>query len=359
MNDTELAESRAPGESAVTAPPTTPALLSAHGLKKTYRLGRVDVPVLKGASLDVRPGEWVAVLGASGSGKSTLLHLLGDLDQPDSTTEGTTTDGPTRTRRRRKLRQGRCPRCDRPLGVAAACPACGLSLGEVLFNAKPLSVFSRAERNRYRNHSVGFVFQFYHLLPELTVLQNTLLPGLVQASLRPLRYWLLVAGLGASAGAASAVAALAALPFLPRGAWWQWLLIAMAGGFAGAALSAALVTEIMSVVEWFGPRHRRRRARAIELIESFGLGNRLKHRPRELSGGERQRVAIARALVNNPDLLLADEPTGNLDETTGAEILDLIADQHRRGLTIVMVTHDAAIASRADRLAYLRDGRIE
>jgi lipoprotein-releasing system ATP-binding protein len=228
------------------------AALRANDLLKTYRLGRVDVPVLKGITLDVAGGEWLAILGASGTGKSTLLHLLGDLDQPD------------------------------PGG------------GGVSFEGRPLNARSRRERNHYRNRSIGFVFQFYHLLSELNVLENTFLPALV--------------GLH------------------------RWSYYGAIGGL---------------------------RERATALLDSFGLSHRLRHRPRELSGGERQRVAIARALMNGPKVLLADEPTGNLDETTGSEILDLIAQQHRSGLTIVMVTHDPAIAKRADRVIRLHDGRID
>jgi lipoprotein-releasing system ATP-binding protein len=229
-----------------------PALISADDLHKTYRLGRVDVPVLKGTTLNVVAGEWLAILGASGSGKSTLLHLLGDLDQPDA--EG----------------------------------------GAVSFEDRVLAALSRRDCNHYRNRSIGFVFQFYHLLPELNVLENTLLPALVG---------------------------------LHRWSYYR--------------------------------RIRALREKATGLLDSFGLGHRLRHRPRELSGGERQRVAIARALMNDPKVLLADEPTGNLDESTGAEILDLIAKQHEAGLTIVMVTHDPAIAERADRVVRLHDGRIE
>ncbi len=229
----------------------TSALLAADNIVKTYRMGRVDVPVLRGATIAARGGEWVAVLGASGSGKSTLLHLLGDLDRPD------------------------------PGG------------GDVSFEGRPLSHLSRGDRNRYRNRSVGFVFQFYHLLPELDTLENTMLPALVGLS---------------------------------RLAYYK---------------QRAAVRD-----------------RAGGLLKSFGLGQRLRHRPRELSGGERQRVAIARALMNQPRVLLADEPTGNLDEHTGGEILDLIAAQHRAGLTIVMVTHDRAIADRADRIVHLHDGKV-
>jgi lipoprotein-releasing system ATP-binding protein len=238
------------------APATTPTtdvppILQAQHLSKTYRLGRVDVPVLTDASITVHPGQWVAVLGASGSGKSTLLHLLGDLDQPDR-------DG-----------------------------------GTIRFGAETITSMSQRARNRYRNKRIGFVFQFYHLLPELTVLENTMIPALVG---------------------------------LTRFAYYRQ--------------RAAL------------------RSRAAAILESFGLGHRLKHRPRELSGGERQRVAIARALMNQPEILLADEPTGNLDEHTGADILDLLAQQHQQGLTIVMVTHDPSIADRADRVVRLHSGRV-
>ncbi len=193
----------------------------------------------------------MAVLGASGSGKSTLLHLMGDLDQPDS--EG----------------------------------------GEVWFEDKAVTAMGGGWRNRYRNKSIGFVFQFYHLLPELNVLENTILPALVG----------------------------------------------------------------LTRFGYYARRGELRRG-AAELLESFGLAHRLKHRPRELSGGERQRVAIARALINKPEVLLADEPTGNLDEQTGGEILDLLAEQHRRGLTIVMVTHDQSIADRADRVVELHGGKV-
>jgi lipoprotein-releasing system ATP-binding protein len=213
----------------------------------------------------------VAVLGASGSGKSTLLHLLGGLDRPDR-------DG-----------------------------------GEVVFDSQPLSRMSHGAYNRYRNKTVGFVFQFYHLLPELNVLENTLLPALVG-----------------------------------RRKWWWWPLA------AAGLLPAFAAEEIQYRIE-----RNRQKPRAEELLNSFGLGHRLKHRPRELSGGERQRVAIARALMNSPQVLLADEPTGNLDEKTGGEILDLIARQHTNGLTIVMVTHDENIARRADRIVRLHGGRVE
>ncbi len=223
------------------------ALIEARDLHKTYRLGRVDVPVLRGCSLRAARGEFLAVLGSSGSGKSTLLHVMGGLDRPDH------------------------------------------GGGDILHDGRPLAARSNRALDRYRARTIGFVFQFYHLLPELSVLENAMLPGLVPG------------GLGKSAA----------------------------------------------------------RARAETLLGQFGLGHRLRHRPRELSGGERQRTAIARALVNDPEILLADEPTGNLDEHTGEDILDLLSEAHAGGLTIVMVTHDQRIADRADRAVRLIDGRLD
>ncbi len=221
-------------------------LLEGRNLKKTYQLGRASVPVLLDASIAVQEGEWVTILGSSGSGKSTILHLLGGLDRPDD-------DG-----------------------------------GEVLFQGDSVWSQSNHQINNYRNNNIGFVFQFYHLLPELSVLENTLLPSMV-----------------------------------------------------GGANSSAV------------------RERGTSLLDQFGLSHRLTHRPRELSGGERQRVAIARALINEPSILLADEPTGNLDEETGAEILDVLQDLHYNGLTIVLVTHNLDIASKGNRIVHLRHGQIE
>ena len=229
-------------------------ILDARDIRKTYHLGRVTVPVLREASIDVREGEFVAVLGQSGSGKSTLLHLLGDLDRLDSR---------------------------------------GADAGVIRFRGKSLTDMSRGARNRYRNRAIGFVFQFYHLLPELDVMENAMVPAMVGMN---------------------------------RLRWWK--------------------------------EKRAIRARTKSILEEFGLGHRLRHRPRELSGGERQRVAIARALINEPEVLLADEPTGNLDAETGGGILDLLSRQHAAGLTIVMVTHDRSIADRADRVVHLVDGRV-
>jgi len=240
-------------------------LLSAENVYKTYRLGRVDVPVLRGASLSVAPGEWVALLGQSGSGKSTLLHLLGGLDRPDR--KGPGENG------------------------SAGGKAGG---GRVVFEGRALASMSDRALDRYRAERVGFVFQFYHLLPELTVLENTAIAAMIR---------------------------MGRVGYMREG---------------GAA-----------------------RERAAELLDRFGLGERLRHRPAELSGGERQRVAIARALVNDPAVLLADEPTGNLDAKTGAAILDALADlREASGQTIVMVTHDPAVAKRADRVLRLAEGRV-
>ena len=227
-------------------------LLEAHGVKKTYRLGQTSVAVLHEASLSVNEGEWVAIVGSSGSGKSTLLHLLGGLDRADKDS------------------------------------------GPISFAGEDLRRFSPARENLYRNRDVGFVFQFYHLLPELTVLENAMLPSLVG----------------------------------------------------------------LSRLAWLTGRRSELRDRASELLDTCGLGHRLKHRPAELSGGERQRVAIARALINRPKVLLADEPTGNLDVRTGGGILDLLAERQAEGLTMLMVTHDQSVAARAHRQVKIVDGRV-
>lgn len=239
--------------------------LSAAHLRKTYHLGRVAVPVLKGVSIDVRAGEWLAILGKSGSGKSTLLHLLGGLDRPDTASNN-----------------------------GAPAPKGGTQAPSIRFGDEDLMRMGPRRLDRYRNQSVGFVFQFYHLLPELNVTENVLIAAMVRH-----------------------------------------------GRFG----------------------YRRRRAELTEqakaLLNNFGLSHRLRHRPAELSGGERQRVAIARALINDPPLLLADEPTGNLDRATGQQILDeLTAHRRATGRTIVMVTHDEEIAARADRVVRLVDGLV-
>ena len=224
-------------------------VLQATGLHRTYRMGRVEVPVLRGVDLQVQEGEWLCVLGSSGSGKSTLLHQLGDLDRPDR--------------------------------------------GDIAWRGRSLAKMRRRERETYRNRAIGFVFQSYHLMPELNVLENVMVASMVGHD-----------------------------PF----AWRSMRAEAS--------------------------------ARAEELLDAFGLGHRFEHRPAELSGGERQRVAMARALVNGPDVVLADEPTGNLDTKTGDGILDVLAERHRLGLSMVMVTHDPTIAARADRVVKMVDGVV-
>jgi lipoprotein-releasing system ATP-binding protein len=224
-------------------------ILKAAGVRKSYRMGATRVEVLRGVDLAVRQGEFVAIVGASGSGKSTLLHILGGLDRPDK--------------------------------------------GTVQFQGRDLNRMGAGELNRYRNRMVGFVFQFYHLLDELNVLENVVLPAMVSRS----------------------------------------------------------------VVGWLMGRRTLKR-RALDLLDQLGLRERVGHRPYQLSGGERQRAAIGRALMNQPKLLLADEPTGNLDSVTGNGILRVFEQLHQTGQTIVMVTHDERIAERAQRVIVLEDGRI-
>jgi len=230
--------------------PAAATLVSARHVRKSYRKGRIEVPVLRSVSLDVAPGEFVAIVGQSGSGKSTLLHLLGTLDAPDA--------------------------------------------GEIWFQGRRIDNVSSRVRDRLRNRQFGMIFQFYHLLPELTTLQNVLAPLMI-----------------------------------------------------GQGIFSYL-------------RNRRaHRAAAEELLHLVGLEHRLRHKPSELSGGEMQRAAIARALITRPELLLADEPTGNLDRDTGDEIMRILRTLNRQqNLTIVMVTHDPAIAAQAHRLVRLADGEL-
>jgi lipoprotein-releasing system ATP-binding protein len=252
------------------------AYLTARNIHKSYPLGRVELKVLRGVSMSVRRGEFVAIMGSSGSGKSTLMHVLGALDVPQRgqvTFEGQPLFEPEESRK---------------LPVPA-----GGSAENGIGTLRARSGELEPRRNHLRNRAFGFVFQFYHLLPELDVVENILLPCMVGESV---------------------------------------------GG-------------------WFG-RRSRLTARATEVAEQLGLGQRLRHKPNELSGGERQRVAIARALINRPQVLLADEPTGNLDAQTGREILGLLKDLNRNGQTIVMVTHDPWVAKQADRTVHLEDGRI-
>jgi len=226
-------------------------ILRASGVKKTFQMGESIVHVLRGAELSVRNGEFIAIEGRSGSGKSTLLHILGALDEPND--------------------------------------------GTILYEGKNISTMGSAEKSRLRNTDFGFVFQFYHLLPELNVLENTLLAAMVQ---------------------------------------YSWL--------------------------GFRSNHAKLRQRAVDVLKQLSMDHRLKHRPNQLSGGERQRVAIARALMNNPRVLFADEPTGNLDAETGKQIMGVLENLHRNhGQTIVMVTHDRTIARQADRVMVLREGKLQ
>jgi len=225
--------------------------LAAIDLVKNYRKGEVEIPVLRGVNLGVRRGEFLAIVGQSGSGKSTLLHLLGTLDAPSD--------------------------------------------GEIHFEGRRIDNLPSSQRDTLRNRHLGMIFQFYHLLPELSMLENVLAPLMIAES-----------------------------------AWG------------------------------FFRRRRQHRTTATELLNLVGLGHRLKHKPRELSGGEMQRTAIARALVAAPRLLLADEPTGNLDHSTGREILDILRRLNQtQKLTIVMVTHDQTIANMADRIVRLADGCVQ
>jgi lipoprotein-releasing system ATP-binding protein len=226
-------------------------LIAATGLTKAYRRHKTAVPVLKGVDFAAERGKTTAIIGQSGSGKSTLLHLLGTLDRPDE--------------------------------------------GEIAFDGARIDTLPSRQRDRFRNRQLGMIFQFYHLLPELTLLENVLAPAMISHGV--FQYW----------------------------------------------------KERRAIHE-----------RAKHLIDLVGLSHRLKHRPRELSGGEMQRTAIARALVTNPSLLLADEPTGNLDHDTGISILNLLKMLNREhGLTIVMVTHDESIAGQCDSVVRLKGGKVE
>jgi len=227
------------------------AHLAAVGVTKAYRRGKSSVPVLHGVDLEVERGEMLAVVGASGSGKSTLLQVLGLLDAPDA--------------------------------------------GAVELDGARIDRLPDRRRDALRNGTFGFIFQFYHLLPELSALENVMTPLLIRHGV---------------------------LAYLRR--------------------RAAV----------------RRDAQA--LMERVGLGHRLHHRPSELSGGEMQRAAIARALAGGPAVVLADEPTGNLDAATGQSVVDLLRDLNReRGLTMILVTHDMQIAHQADRVVRLAEGRVE
>jgi lipoprotein-releasing system ATP-binding protein len=223
----------------------TRPLIAARGLSKTYALGRRSLEVLRGVDLVVSRGEFLALRGASGAGKSTLLHLLGGLDTPNA--------------------------------------------GEIQFAGRNLGTLSNGAMAEFRNRSVGFIFQSYHLLPELDALENVCLP---------------------------------------------------------ARMARIRVEDCVP--------------RARQLLARVGLKDRMDHKPYELSGGEQQRVAIARALINEPALILADEPTGNLDSHTGEDIINLLCAIHQeRQATLIVATHDAKVAARSPRVIQLVDGLIE
>jgi ABC-type lipoprotein export system ATPase subunit len=224
-------------------------ILEAKNIHKSYRMGKQALTVLRGVEMSLSAGEFVVIVGSSGSGKSTLLHILGALDKPDK--------------------------------------------GTIEFDSLRLDQMSSGRLNQFRNRQIGFVFQFYHLLDELNVLENVMLPAMIAAG----------------------------------------------------------------PITWLGCK-KTVRQRAFQLLERIGLAERLKHKPYELSGGERQRAAIARALINQPRLLLADEPTGNLDSKTGYGILDILKELNQQGQTILMVTHDDRIARQAGRIIRLSDGKI-
>jgi putative ABC transport system ATP-binding protein len=220
-------------------------LLELHNVKKSYRMGKVIVPALRGVSFNVGEGEFLTIFGPSGSGKSTLLHLIGCLDRPDE--------------------------------------------GDILIDGSNVLKLNDDELAELRLSKIGFVFQFFNLLPRLTALKNVELPLII----------------------------------------------------AGVSENEAL-------------------NKAKEMLKLVGLENRMNHRPSEMSGGEQQRVAIARALINNPKIVLADEPTGNLDTKTGWEIVQLMKQlNENKGQTFIVVTHDPHVAETADRIIHLRDGLIE
>jgi len=223
-------------------------MLRADNIHKIYKDGKRELHVLKGVSLELRKDEVIAIVGPSGAGKSTLLHILGGIDKPNS--------------------------------------------GKIFLDNSDFYSLDDINRARFRNQKIGFVFQFYHLLPDFTALENVMLPRLID-------------------------------------------------------------------IRATNGERRTTKNRAEVLLEDVGLGQRMHHRPSELSGGEQQRVAIARALVNNPKVLLCDEPTGNLDSEMGMEILDILFNLNKKNKTaIVIVTHDREIARRAHKIIEMKDGRI-
>ncbi|OIO32576.1 MAG: ABC transporter ATP-binding protein [Candidatus Omnitrophica bacterium CG1_02_40_15] len=223
-------------------------MLRADNVHKIYKDGKRELHVLRGVSLELRKDEVITIVGPSGAGKSTLLHILGGIDKPSS--------------------------------------------GKVFLDNSDFYSLDDIKRARFRNQKIGFVFQFYYLLPDFTALENVMLPSLIG-------------------------------------------------------------------IRNTNDERRTTKNRAEVLLEDVGLGKRMRHRPSELSGGEQQRVAIARGLINNPKVLLCDEPTGNLDSEMGLEILNILFNLNKKNKTaIVIVTHDKEIARRADRIVEMKDGRI-
>ncbi|PXX64203.1 putative ABC transport system ATP-binding protein [Nocardia tenerifensis] len=220
-----------------------PAMLELSGVTKEYRVGGQTVRALDGVDLRIEPGEFTSIIGPSGSGKSTLLHLLGALDSPDA--------------------------------------------GSIRFRGEEIGTLDDERQSEFRRHRVGFIFQFFNLLPTLSAWENVAIPKLLD-----------------------------------------------------------------------GTGLRKAKPRALELLKLVGLSERAGHRPAELSGGQMQRVAVARAMIMDPPLILADEPTGNLDSKTGASILELLGEIAGSGNSVVMVTHDMGAVRYCDRVVTLRDGRI-
>lgn len=220
------------------------SLIKLEGVEKIYRIGMVEVPALRGITLQIKKGEHVAIVGPSGSGKSTVMNLIGCLDKPTS--------------------------------------------GRVLIEGSDTKSMSEEKLAETRRKKVGFVFQQFNLIPRLTALENVELPM------------------------------------------------------------------------WFaGMNGEERKKRAIGLLKGVGLGDRMQHKPSELSGGQQQRVAIARALANDPDILLADEPTGNLDTKSGEEIVSILEELNRKGKTLIVVTHERELEKKVRRIIRIRDGRVE
>jgi len=221
-------------------------MIESNNIHKVYKQPSSELHVLKGISLMVKKGEVMAIVGPSGAGKSTLLHILGGLDKPNE--------------------------------------------GQVIIEDEDVYGLSERSRGRLRNKKIGFIFQFYHLLPEFTALENVILPGMIDAN----------------------------------GSHWEDL-----------------------------------KDKGLALLDRVGLKERPHHRPNELSGGEQQRVAIARALINEPQVILCDEPTGNLDSESGKEIINLLMEFNvKNSQTLIIVTHDEEIAVRSNRIVHIRDGRV-